>query len=184
VVAFSCENFIRLGVALVSGAATAWIVESEPDQDKAIGANSPGLAIGAFMAGILAQYAPSPLRLSYPGVHSSVDSDCCRDLEDGRDRAQTALVRRSFYCAATGSSTGDVRNVCAGSSRCICDVYTALVPTLLEKALENKNHASAGGIVGELFFGRRNRDCGDAAITTSLRIADRIAAKSRLCRRS
>lgn len=65
VVAFSCENFIRLGVALVSGAATAWIVESEPDQDKAIGANSPGLAIGAFMAGILAQYAPSPLRLSY-----------------------------------------------------------------------------------------------------------------------
>jgi hypothetical protein len=136
------------------------------------------------MAGILAQYAPSPLRLSYPGVHSSVDSDCCRDLEDGRDRAQTALVRRSFYCAATGSSTGDVRNVCAGSSRCICDVYTALVPTLLEKALENKNHASAGGIVGELFFGRRNRDCGDAAITTSLRIADRIAAKSRLCRRS
>ena len=29
--------------------------------------------------------------------------------------------------------------------------YTALVPTLLEKALQNKNHATAGGIVGELF---------------------------------
>jgi len=26
------------------------------------------------------------------------------------------------------------------------------VPALLEKALENKNHASAGGIVGELFL--------------------------------
>ena len=30
--------------------------------------------------------------------------------------------------------------------------YTALVPTLLEKALQNKNHATAGGIVGELFL--------------------------------
>jgi MFS family permease len=67
---FPARILSGLGIALVSGAATAWIVESEPDEDRAaatqiaIGANSLGLAIGAFMAGILAQYTPLPLRLS------------------------------------------------------------------------------------------------------------------------
>jgi len=68
---FPARILSGLGIALVSGAATAWIVESEPDANKAaatqiaIGANSLGLAIGSLMAGFLAQYAPWPLRLSY-----------------------------------------------------------------------------------------------------------------------
>ena len=68
---FPARIFSGLGIALVSGAATAWIIEAEPKDDNpratqwAIGANFLGLALGALLAGLLAQFAPWPLRLCY-----------------------------------------------------------------------------------------------------------------------
>ena len=60
-----------LAAGLGAGALTAWIAELEPGHDKARAAivastgNLAGLALGAIMAGLLAQYAPWPLRTSY-----------------------------------------------------------------------------------------------------------------------
>jgi MFS family permease len=160
---FPARILSGLGIALVSGAATAWIVESEPDADKAaatqiaIGANSLGLAIGSLMAGFLAQYAPWPLRLSYlvfivllipvalviwktqETVHKA------RSLGEASIAPRLAVPREifgAFVPAAVG----------AFATFAVLGFYTALVPTLLEKALQNKNHAAAGGIVGELFL--------------------------------
>lgn len=56
---------------LGAGALTAWIAELEPRGDRvraavvASAANLGGLAFGALLAGILAQFAPWPLRLPY-----------------------------------------------------------------------------------------------------------------------
>ena len=56
---------------LGAGALTAWIAELEPQGDRvraaivASAANLGGLAFGALLAGILAQFAPWPLRLPY-----------------------------------------------------------------------------------------------------------------------
>jgi MFS family permease len=56
---------------LGAGALTAWIAELEPHGDRlraavvASAANLGGLAFGALLAGVLAQFAPWPLRLSY-----------------------------------------------------------------------------------------------------------------------
>ena len=160
---FPARILSGLGIALVSGAATAWIVESEPDANKAaatqiaIGANSLGLAIGSLMAGFLAQYAPWPLRLSYlvfivllipvalviwktqETVHKA------RSLGEASIAPRLAVPREifgAFLPAAVG----------AFATFAVLGFYTALVPTLLEKALQNKNQATAGGIVGELFL--------------------------------
>ncbi len=160
---FPARILSGLGIALVSGAATAWIVESEPTEDKAaatqiaIGANSLGLAIGAFMAGILAQYAPLPLRLSYlvfvvllipvalviwktqETVHKP------RSLSEASIAPRLAVPREMFGAFVPAA-------VAAFATFAVLGFYTALVPTLLEKAFQNKNHAAAGGIVGELFL--------------------------------
>ena len=56
---------------LGAGALTAWIAELEPRGDRtraavvASAANLGGLALGALLAGVLAQFAPWPLRLPY-----------------------------------------------------------------------------------------------------------------------
>ena len=160
---FPARILSGLGIALVSGAATAWIVESEPDEDKAaatqiaIGANSLGLAIGSLMAGILAQYAPSPLRLSYlvfivllfpvalviwktqETVHKP------RSLGEASIAPRLAVPREMFGAFVPAA-------VAAFATFAVLGFYSALLPTLLEKALQNKNHATAGGIVGELFL--------------------------------
>jgi MFS family permease len=68
---FSARVLNGLGAGLGAGALTAWIAELEPRHDRARAAvvasagNLAGLAAGAFLAGILARYAPAPLRASY-----------------------------------------------------------------------------------------------------------------------
>lgn len=60
-----------LAVGLVSGAATAALVELEPNQDRrnaALAASvmtAGGTALGPLIAGVLAQYGPAPLKLPF-----------------------------------------------------------------------------------------------------------------------
>lgn len=68
---FGARILTGLAVGLCAGTATAWIAELDPNEDRAhsalvaAGANIAGLGIGPLLAGLLAQYAPSPLSLSY-----------------------------------------------------------------------------------------------------------------------
>jgi len=159
---FPARILSGLGIALVSGATTAWIVESEPGADKAagtqiaIGANFLGLATGPLMGGVLAQYAPSPLRLSYLmfvvllfplalviwKTQETVRE--ARSLDEASIAPRLGIPREMFGVFVPAA-------VGAFATFAVLGFYTALVPTLLEKALQNKNHATAGGIVGELF---------------------------------
>ena len=56
---------------LAAGAATAWLAELQPQGDRAAAAslasaaNFAGLALAPLLAGTLAQFAPSPLRIPY-----------------------------------------------------------------------------------------------------------------------
>ncbi len=60
-----------LSVATVAAAATAYLVELNPGSDRetatrvSTAANLGGLGVGPLLAGVLAQYATYPLRLSY-----------------------------------------------------------------------------------------------------------------------
>lgn len=68
---FAARALQGLAVALVSGAATAALVELDPDQDARRAALLAGLAqaggsaAGPLFAGVLAQWAPAPRQLSY-----------------------------------------------------------------------------------------------------------------------
>ncbi len=60
---------IGLTAGLYTGTATAWLVDLGPDRSRAtklaVGANLGGLALGPALAGVLAQFAPYPLRTVY-----------------------------------------------------------------------------------------------------------------------
>jgi MFS family permease len=160
---FPARILSGLGIALVSGAATAWVVESEPDADKAaatqlaIGANFLGLGIGPLLAGILAQYVAGPLRLAYlvflialvPVTLVVWKTE--ETLSETRSLGEASLAPRlgvpreivgAFIPAA----------IAAFATFAVLGFFAALAPTLLESALQNKNHAVAGAIVAELFF--------------------------------
>jgi len=60
-----------LAIGIGAGTGTAWLAEVIGSEDKsratviATSANFLGLGLGALMSGMLAEYAPSPLRLSF-----------------------------------------------------------------------------------------------------------------------
>ena len=60
---------IGLTAGLYTGTATAWLVDLDADRARAtklaVGANLGGLALGPALAGVLAQFAPAPLRTVY-----------------------------------------------------------------------------------------------------------------------
>ena len=71
---FAARVLSGLSIGLASGTAAAWIAELDAERNKtrasviAASANFVGLTVGPLLAGLLAQYAPAPLRLSY-GVY-------------------------------------------------------------------------------------------------------------------
>jgi MFS family permease len=68
---FAARAAQGLAVGMISGAATAALVELDPDGDRRRAALLAGLAqaagssAGPLLAGVLAQWAPAPLRLSF-----------------------------------------------------------------------------------------------------------------------
>jgi MFS family permease len=68
---FGARALQGLAVGMISGAATAALVEHDPDRNRRRAALFAGLAqaggsaLGPLVAGALAQWAPSPLRLSF-----------------------------------------------------------------------------------------------------------------------
>jgi predicted MFS family arabinose efflux permease len=151
-----------VAIALASGAGTAWITELVSHTDKsraaliATSANFMGLAIGSFVAGCLAQYAPSPLEL--PFIAYSVVLAIVAVLVGGtretvpprfgnlkrllapRIGIPRAILRSFATPAITGFATFS-----------LIGFYAALVPSLLRQRLHVENIALAGGVVSELF---------------------------------
>ena len=60
---------IGITAGLFTGTATAWLVDLDDDRRRAtklaVGANLGGLALGPALGGVLAQFAPDPLRTTY-----------------------------------------------------------------------------------------------------------------------
>jgi MFS family permease len=153
-----------LAAGLGAGALTAWIAELEPSHDKARAAivastgNLAGLALGAVMAGVLAQYAPWPLRMSYlvylvlllmvavltlavpEGVEYTV-----RNANELSLRPRIG-VRRNIRLAFIAPAAMAFATFALGG------FYAALAPGLLSQRLQQHNLAVAGALVA-LFFG-------------------------------
>jgi MFS family permease len=152
-----------LGIALASGAATAWILELHPRKDEAAGtqialaANTLGLAIGPLAAGVLAEFAPAPLRLSYllflPLVLAAAVPVW---LSEETIERPTPLARASLRprLGVPKEIRGEFVTpaIAAFVTFAVLGFYSALLPSVVSRSLHDSSRALSGGVVAELFL--------------------------------
>jgi MFS family permease len=149
-----------LGIGIASGSANAWLAELVDKDNKAqaatIGTSSNflGLGVAALCSGLLAQYAPWPLHLSfvvYLVVLCAVallvwfchETVLDPDTDRLTIRPKLALPRNIRARFVSPAITGFGLMALVG-------FYAALMPTILSQDLHIKNHAAGGALLFEL----------------------------------
>lgn len=146
-----------LSAGIFTGTATAAIVEAVPahqrDRATAIAtvANIGGLGAGPIMAGLLVQYAPHPLQLSFV-VHIvlvalAVGAVLLAPETSGRTGrigfqrlAIPADVRPVFVIGATAAFAGFA----------VTGLFMAVAPSFVKSVIGIDNHAVAGAVAGSI----------------------------------
>jgi MFS family permease len=151
-----------LAIGLASGTATAWLSELHSEEAKpratsiAVASNMGGLAVGALAGGLLSQYLPWPLHLSYIVYLLTLLALAAlmlmpRETVEDRKRRFEELsleprlgvpgsIRAQFFAPA----------VTVFGSMALFGFYGALAPSILSKGLHQTSHAVSGGVVFEL----------------------------------
>jgi MFS family permease len=153
-----------LAIGVGAATATAWIAELHPSPDKApasrlaAAVNLIGLAAGALAAGLLAQYAPWPLRTVFVVylvvlAATAALTAPARETVERRARSMKELsfeprigippeLRIAFIAPA----------VTAFATFALLGFYAALLPNLLANSMHRHSPALSGAIVAELFI--------------------------------
>ena len=161
---FAARALSGLAIGMASGAASAWIVDlthrrkEERGAAYTTGAIFAGLAIAALAGGVLAQYAPAPLKLPfvlYLVVLAVLAFFVARTKDTVEDRAESLSdlslkprigvpkdIRGRFVSPA----------VTAFATFALCGFYAALAPSLLRREMDVTNIAAAGALVAEVFL--------------------------------
>lgn len=145
-----------LSAGIFTGSATAAMVDLMPSERRghaasiAVAANIGGLGLGTLFSGILGQYAPAPLRLSYAAdfvlacvaiVLVLLASETVADRKRLSLRVQRlripAEIRGVFVRAA-------ILGMCGFA---VAGLFSAIAPSLLASLLDLPNHAYAGALV-------------------------------------
>ncbi len=150
---------IGLAVGILSGTGTAWLTERTYRRRATViatVANLSGVALGPLVGGLLAEYGPRPLELPFLVyllvlaavaivVARAPDSRQTRieGLHELRFRPRVGVPSDRVGAFATPAVTGFVIFSLAG-------LYFALIPTVLNHDLHQKNAAVAGAVVAEL----------------------------------
>ena len=161
---FVARALSGFSTGLAAGTATAWIAELYPGRGTgaasriAAAANFFGCAVGPLGAGLLAQFAPAPLRLSF-FVYLAL---LCFTLVAIFLAPETvANPKRSLADVSLTPRLGVPQSirlqfvapaVAAFAAFALIGFYAALVPSLLRDSLHLSAPAIAGGIVCELFL--------------------------------
>lgn len=147
-----------LSAGIFTGTATAAVIEAAPpswrDRAPAVAtiANIGGLGAGPVVAGILAQYAPAPLELTFI-VHIAlvvlatiavllVPETASRTGKLGLQRLSVPPEVRSVFVTAALAAF-------AGFS--VTGLFTSVAPSLLTNVIGIGNHALAGLMAGSIF---------------------------------
>jgi predicted MFS family arabinose efflux permease len=160
---FAARILSGFAIGLGSGAGAAWIAELDPRHDRGraalqtTSANFAGLAVGPLVSGLLAQYAPWPLRLPYAvqlaalllvGIFIWATPETVgapqQQLADVRLRPRLGVPRAildKFMAPA----------ITVFGTMALIGFYAALLPSLLAERLHQTNHAVGGTVVFWLF---------------------------------
>jgi MFS family permease len=147
-----------LSAGIFTGTATAAVIEAAPESWKsraaavATVANIGGLGTGPVLAGVLAQYAPSPLKLTYL-VHIAlmvlaaiaillVPETSSRTGKLGLQRLSVPAEVWSVFITAS---------LAAFAGFAVTGLFTSVAPSLLTDIIGIGNHAIAGLMAGSIF---------------------------------
>ncbi|RWQ38010.1 MAG: MFS transporter [Mesorhizobium sp.] len=150
-----------LGIGVGAGTGTAWLAELVATDDKsraaiiATSTNFFGLGLGALAAGLLAEYAPWPLRLTfvvYLAVLALVAALVWRTRETISQPGKLADISMQPRFSVPGEiRAGFVAPAVTGfGAMALVGFYAALAPSILAQQLHMINHALAGALFFEL----------------------------------
>jgi predicted MFS family arabinose efflux permease len=143
-----------LAVGMISGPATAALVEIDPKREQKRPARLAGLAqaggsaLGPLIAGVLAQWAPSPLRLSYLillGATVITAAFMLRLPEPATDGREPWRIQRPRVPAEIRADFVRV-SVSAATLWGSVALYLSVVPSYAEKLLHTHDLALLGAI--------------------------------------
>ena len=184
---FAARAVQGLSVGMVTGAATAGLVELEPHGDReraalyAVIVQGAGSSAGPLLAGVLAQWAPAPRVLCYlvALVLALLAAVAVLTIPEpkpagGRWRVQRPSVppeiRAGFWRAS----------LTAGTVWMVAALYLSVVPSYAAKLLDTGNLALLGAIAGsllaascaaQLIASRRDRAAGAQPLGLALVVA-------------
>ncbi|MDT5215387.1 MAG: hypothetical protein QOK18_3626 [Mycobacterium sp.] len=143
---------------IFTGTATAAVVEAAPPERRdraavmATIANVGGLGLGPLLAGVLVQYAPHPLQLSFvvhivlvilaiAAVLIAPETSACTGRIGLQRLSVPAEVRPVFMTAATAAFAGFA----------VMGLFTAVAPSFVSGVIGISNHAVAGAMASSIF---------------------------------
>jgi MFS family permease len=147
-----------LSAGIFTGTATAAVVEAAPPAQRdraavvATIANIGGLGAGPLLAGVLVEYAPHPLQLSFVvhivlvvlaiGAVLLAPETSARTGRIGFQRLSVpAEVRQVFITGATAAFAGFA----------VTGLFTAVAPSFVAEVIGIDNHAVAGAVACSIF---------------------------------
>jgi MFS family permease len=147
-----------LSAGLFTGTATAAVIEAAPKSWKsraaavATVANIGGLGLGPLIAGVLVQYAPAPLALSFivhivlmvlaGGAVLFAAETSSREGKIGVQRLSVPPQTRAVFATAVTA---------AFAGFAVTGLFTAVAPSFVSSVIGIGNHAVAGAIVASVF---------------------------------
>lgn len=150
-----------LGIGVGAGTGTAWLAELIEGEDKsraaivATSTNFVGLGVGALVSGLLAEYAPWPLRLVFAVYLAML---VLVTLLIWRTRETVAMpgrlsdisLRPRLSVPASIRARFVAPAVTGFGAMALVGFYAALAPSILAQQLHVANHAEAGALFFEL----------------------------------
>jgi MFS family permease len=148
---------IGLTAGLYTGTATAWLVDLGDDRQRAtklaVGANLGGLALGPALAGVLAQFAPDPLRTVYAIELALMAAGLVAHW-----RLPETVARRRFELDFAGVvPPAEVRSVFLPAATAgvaafgVSGVFGSVGPGMLSQVLGITAPTASGALVATLF---------------------------------
>ncbi|MER9010043.1 MFS transporter [Mesorhizobium sp. M0199] len=169
-----------LGIGVGAGTGTAWLAELLSANDKsqaatiATSTNFLGLGLGALGAGLLAEYAPWPLRLIFV-VHLAMLAIVTLLIWRTQETVSRPGKLADVSMRPRLSVPDDIRAnfvapaVTGFGAMALVGFYAALAPSILAQQLQVANHAVAGALFFELSI------VAAATIVATTRLSSRAA---------
>jgi MFS family permease len=147
-----------LSAGLVTGTATAALADSATDARRssrvATAANMGGLALGPLIAGLFAQYGPTPTVLIfevYLGVLAIAAGALVLVPETVVERRPLSMGFSGLGIPTTGRPEFLAAGLAAFAAFSLLGMFSALAPSFLSQILHESNHAVEGAVVFALF---------------------------------